>query len=415
VGIGGSTATGGAISSGGGGRDGVAGAAGIGGATGTVGGAGAGGTSGAGGRAVGGDTATGYPAPTAANRALCKAVALTTSTNGDKYCPGGGTGPSCIQCLFGGDAYQSTSVATAQGTSEAGNYVVTVVVGGASAGTTEIAAEANRRLLAAVTTGAGQSVTYSFVINVRAKEGQPTQDVPAGYAGLDLFFSGPTASPPQISAIGYARATSATKPTMIYVAGDSTVCDQTDLDYAGWGQMLPQFLAPPGGVANYSDSGESSASFLATSAEWSAVKNAMQAGDFVLIQFGHNDKTTTPADFQANITKMVTDAKAKGVTPILLSPPARATFSGTALTDQSSLHAGETQAVATAQKVDYIDLTSITTTWYNQLGPSGWQAYHALGTDATHTNLAGANKIAGFVADAIRTQKLGPSRYLRSP
>ena len=353
--------------------------------------------------------------PTAANRALCKSVPLTTSTNGDRYCPGGGVGPTCIECLLGGDAYQDTSVVTALGTSEAGNYVVTVVVGGASAGTTEIAAEANRRLLGAVTTAAGQSTTYSFVVNVRAKEGQPTQDVAAGYPGLDLFFSGPTASPPQISAIGYALASAATKPTMVYVAGDSTVCDQTDLDYAGWGQLLPQFFAPPAGLANYGDSGESSTSFLASSAEWGAVKSAMLTGDFVLIQFGHNDKTTTSADFQANITKMVTDAKAKGVTPILLSPPARATFSGQSLGDQSSLHSAEMQAVATAQKVDYIDLTSITTTWYNQLGPSGWQAYHALGTDPTHTNLAGANKIAAFVADAIRTQKLSLSRYLRAP
>jgi lysophospholipase L1-like esterase len=191
------------------------------------------------------------------------------------------------------------------------------------------------------------------------------------------------------------------------------VCDQTDLDYAGWGQLLPQFFVPPVGIANYGDSGESSSSFLASSAEWGAVKSAMTAGDFVLIQFGHNDKTTTSADFQTNITKMVTDAKAKGVTPILVSPPARATFSGNTLSDQSSLHTADMQAVATAQKVEYIDLTAITTAWYNRLGPNGWQAYHALGSDATHTNRAGANAIAGFVEDAMRTQKLSVAPYLR--
>src|SRR5204863_7202473 len=107
----------------------------------------------------------------------------------------------------------------------------------------------------------GQSMTYAFVVNVRAKEGQPTQDVAAGYPGLDLFFSGPSASPPQVTALGYARMDAGSKPTMIYVAGDSTVCDQTDLDYAGWGQLLPQFFAPAAAVANYADSGESSPSF----------------------------------------------------------------------------------------------------------------------------------------------------------
>jgi lysophospholipase L1-like esterase len=71
------------------------------------------------------------------------------------------------------------------------------------------------------------------------------------------------------------------------------------------------------------------------------------------------------------------------------------------------------QAVATAQNVAYIDLTSITTAWYNQMGPNGWQQYHALGTDQTHTNAAGAVKIAGFVTSALSTQKIGVAQYLR--
>jgi lysophospholipase L1-like esterase len=344
---------------------------------------------------------------------MCQSVALTTSPGGAMVCPGGGAGPSCIQCLFGGSTYNDTDVATAQGTSEAGNYLVTVVLGGATAGQTEINAEANRELTGLVSTTAGQSITYSFVVNVRAKEGQPTEDVAAGYPGLDLFFSGPTSSSLQISAIGYSLAAAATKPVVVYVASDSTACDQTDTDYAGWAQMLPQYFAPPVDVANYADSGESSTSFLGNGAEWGAVKAAMVAGDWVLIQFGHNDKSTTSADFQANITKMVTDAKAKGVTPVLISPPARATFTGGTLSDQSTLHSADMQAVASAQNVAYIDLTSITTTWYNQLGPNGWQQYHALGTDQTHTNAAGAVKIAGFVTSAMSTQGIGLDKYLR--
>jgi lysophospholipase L1-like esterase len=296
---------------------------------------------------------------------------------------------------------------------EAGNYAVTVTVGGPAAGQTQIDAETNRVLLGPVATTAGESVTYSFVVNVRAKEGQPTENVSAGYPGLDIYFSGPTASPPQVSAIGYALVSQTTKPVMVYVASDSTGCDQSDTDYAGWGQMVPQFFAPPAGIGNYADSGESSGSFLNSSAEWGAVKGAMVAGDWVLIQFGHNDGSTTSATFQANITQMVMDAKAKGATPVLVSPPARATFSGQTLGDQSSLHSADMQAVATAQKVAYIDLTSITTTWYNQLGPNGWQQYHALGTDKTHTNAAGAAKIAGFVSTAISTQGIGLAQYLR--
>src|SRR5581483_9117323 len=111
---------------------------------------------------------------------------------------------------------------------------------------------------------------------------------------------------------------------------------------------------------------------------------------------------------------MVKDARAKGANPVLISPPARATFSGGTLTDQSSLHAADMQAVATAQNVPYVDLTSITTDWYNtQVGPNGWQQYHALGTDQTHTNAAGALKIAGFVANALKSQNIGVAQYLR--
>jgi lysophospholipase L1-like esterase len=62
--------------------------------------------------------------------------------------------------------------------------------------------------------------------------------------------------------------------------------------------------------------------------------------------------------------------------------------------------------VATEQNVPVLDLTTRTTTWLNQLGPNGWQAYHALGTDATHTNDAGAAVIAGFVHDLIQQASL---------
>jgi lysophospholipase L1-like esterase len=314
---------------------------------------------------------------------------------------------------LGGPTFTSSDVATAEAISKAGNYAVTVTLGGASAADTEIEAETNRVIMSPVATGAGETPTYAFVVNVRANEGQPTENVSAGYPGLDLYFSGPTSMAPEVTAIGYALVSAADKPVMIYIAGDSTVCDQSDTDYAGWGQMLPQFFAPPAGIANYADSGESSGSFLNNAREWAVVRNAMVAGDWVLIQFGHNDANTSSATFQANITQMVRDAKAKGATPVLISPPARATFSGQTLTDQSSLHSADMKAVATAQNVAFIDLTSITTAWYNQMGPNGWQAFHALGTDKTHTNLAGANAIAGFIGTAIHTQQIGLGQYLR--
>ena len=98
--------------------------------------------------AWGAEIPKGYPTPTTANRAVCQSVAQTTSAGGAMVCPGGGAGPVCIECLFGGDTYNTTDVATSQGTMEAGNYAVTIALGGSAAAETQINAEANRELLA---------------------------------------------------------------------------------------------------------------------------------------------------------------------------------------------------------------------------------------------------------------------------
>jgi len=356
---------------------------------------------------------SGYPDPTADNAAKCS----TTQPVGG-VCPGGGAGPVCMECLFGGNMFQTTNVATPTGTMLAGNYAVTVKLGGAAAGQTFVSCEADRGLLHAVTTAAGQTAEYAFVVNVRANEGQPEEaQAAAGYPGLDLYFSGPTATPPQVSGIGYSLVTAATKPVMIYMASDSTECDQGENNsaFGGWGQMLPEYFAPPVGIANYGDSGESSSSFYGKADMWGAIKSHWTAGDWVIVQFGHNDKGVADSVVQANLEKYVTDALAANVTPILVSPPARVgSWTGNMLGDQSSLHAAAAQAAAMAKSVAYIDLTALSTAWYNTLGSKAAAlAYHANGSDGTHTNLAGADRIAGLVATAIKTQNIGLAKYLR--
>jgi lysophospholipase L1-like esterase len=108
------------------------------------------------------------------------------------------------------------------------------------------------------------------------------------------------------------------------------------------------------------------------------------------------------------------DALAANVTPIIVSPPARAQFTGSMVSDQSGLHAAAAKAAAASKKVAYIDLTALSTAWYNSLGSKEEVLkYHALGTDATHTNLTGADKLAALVAADIKKQNLGLAKYLR--
>lgn len=331
-----------------------------------------GGTSGAS-AGMSGSGASGAPAACATNQ-------LATCTQTDH-----------IECHFGGNP---------------GDYLVTVELGGSTAGDTYIEAESFRRMLGDTVTTAGQTQRFSFFVNVRQPEGQPVEDVPPGSPGLDLYFYG---NAPELSAVCFDVEKSAPK---LWIAGDSTVCDQDTTDYAGWGQHLPQFIVPPVSVANYADSGESSGSFLGNSKLWGAIKAGWAAGDYVLIQLGHNDKDTTAATYQSNMTTMVTQAKAAGVNPILVTPTSRV---GYALAEE---HVNSTGAnlpqiirdLGTSQDVPVIDLT--VTTW-NWLQTVDWTQYYALGTDHTHTNPKGAEVIAGFVRDAIRTQKLPLAAYLR--
>jgi lysophospholipase L1-like esterase len=362
----------------GGGAGGAAGRGGTGGAAGTGsggrGGSSAGGTTGTGGQAGGGGQPAVGPNPDPATRAIC-------------------TGTDPIACHFGG---------------QPGNYDVTVVLGGSSAGNTIVQAEALRAMLGATVTAAGATQRFSFTVNVRQPEGEPIQNVPAGTPGLDVYFLGNAGAPPQLNGIGYAAASN---PFVIYIAGDSTVCDQTDPAYGGWGQQLPPFFNYPVSVANYADSGESSGSFLGSGSLFGAINSRLKANDYVLIQFGHNDKDTTATVFHDNMTSYVTRVKAKSAFPVLITPVARATFSGNTVTAQHINNTGADlpaiiKQVAMEQNVPVLDMTARTVTWLTQLGPRGWQQYHALGTDATHTNPAGAAVEAGFVVELIKAANI---------
>ena len=400
---GGSTAAGGTTGAKGGttGTTGPAGASGSAGKTATAGTKGGsdgtigGGAAGAAGAPQPGSIPAGYPTPTADNYAKCK-----SSTVSSGLCPGGGAGPVCIECHFGGSA---------------GNYAVTVALGGPAASQTYVSCEANRGLLKPVSIAAGQSQTYAFVVNVRTKESEPAENVSAGTPGLDMYFSGPTASPPAVSAIGYALVTAATKPIMVYIAGDSTTCDQPGSGFGGWGQKFPEHFNAPIGIANYADSGESSSSFYGISLLWGAIKSQWTAGDWVFIQFGHNDKGVADATVQTNLEKYVTDAQAAKVNAILVSPPAR--VGSIPVGDQSSLHAISASGAAKDKGVPFVDLTALSTAFYNGLGldvTAVKAKYHAMGTDVTHTSIAGAEALADLVAGEIKKQNIaGLVEYMR--
>jgi lysophospholipase L1-like esterase len=95
----------------------------------------------------------------------------------------------------------------------------------------------------------------------------------------------------------------------------------------------------------------------------------------------------------------------------LVSPPAR--VQGFPITNQSSLHAAAAKAAATAKSCAYIDLTALSTAWYNTLDSEKTALTFHANAGATHTNLAGADKLAQLLAADIKTQNIGLAKYLR--
>jgi lysophospholipase L1-like esterase len=301
-----------------------------------------------------------------------------------------------------------------------GDYDVTVSLGSpVSAGRTEMWVEARRLMLPATNTAAGTSVTYSFTVDVRQPEGQPTGQGGTGTPGLDIRFTG---SAPQVSAVAVKPAA---HPLVAYLAGDSTVCDQPSAPYTGWGQMVTTAVGPGAVIANYADSGESSASYLANRALFPTLLSRVKAGDLVFLQFGHNDKQTTASAYRGNLTSMITQVRGKGGVPVLVTPPVRHLFSGSKLTS-TALHVNgvgvnlpaEMRAVGTAQRVPVIDLTAESKALVESLGPTASAQLYLRAsadgvTDNTHFSQYGATRMAGLVVQGIQEQHLPLAAYLR--
>lgn len=371
--------TGGASSS-------VGGATGTGGASSSTGGAtGAGGTSGtggqAGGRGTGGATATGGAPGSGGAAGASGAVPLDPTLL--SRC----TGTNPIRCAIPVAAN--------------GDDTVTVELGDpAAASSSRVQAELLRVVVPTLSLAAGQLSQQTFSVNVRA-------EVHDGYSApgmiLDLLIDG---TAPRLHGLGVAS-----RPNLptIFVAGDSTVCDWDPAAanilspiQRGWAQEVSQYFGPGIAVANYADSGETAGSFY--SKFFPAARTAMRAGDYLFIQFGHNDqKAQADIDaYQANLMKYISDARARNVTPVLFTPVARRTASaanpGFAGLDQQA------RDLASAQNVALVDLTSLAIAYYRTVPDIS--LLFATPTEGTHFSESGATQIANLVAQALKMSAL---------
>lgn len=277
-----------------------------------------------------------------------------------------------------------------------GNWDVTVDLGSdTAAGNSRLAAETRHYFGDARATAVGAHELVSFTANVRMEKHDGGQSAPSNI--LDLVIDG---SAPQLRGIGIR---SAPQSITIFVAGDSTLCDWVGTntsavndDETGWAQALPQYFAQGVAVANYADSGETAGGFY--SKFFTQAKAALKAGDYVFVQFGHNDQkdASAVASYKTNLMKYVQDARDKQATPVLFTPVSRSSGS-----DADPGFAGLDQQVrdlAATENVAYIDLTVLSRNYYKTV-PSKAALFADSGT---HLSSLGANAVAGLVATAIK-------------
>ncbi|MEO8000208.1 MAG: rhamnogalacturonan acetylesterase, partial [Gemmatimonadaceae bacterium] len=160
-------------------------------------------------------------------------------------------------------------------------------------------------------------------------------------------------------------------PVSLYLVGDSTMADKPDPAHnpeRGWGQALPVFFDSGVVVKNHAVNGRSTKSFI-TEGRWDAVQRMLKPGDFVFIEFGHNDEkiedTTRYAApdgaYRTNLVRFIRDTRAAGATPVLFTPIARRQFNDKGeLTETHGLYPAAVRAVASQQNVQLIDLGQLT-------------------------------------------------------
>lgn len=212
------------------------------------------------------------------------------------------------------------------------------------------------------------------------------------------------------------------KPT-IFSIGDSTMADRdAENREAGWGQMLSQHLNSDILVDNHAKSGRSSKSFI-TEGRWKAVVDLLQPGDYVFIQFGHNDEkadTTRHTDaattFKDNLRRFVTEAQDKGAIPVIFNSMVRRKFEGDHLINTHGDYITAPFEVAEEMSVAYVDAESISKKLVEQLGPEDSKSlfmwFPPEKQDDTHLNKQGALKMSKLFLEGAAKAQPSLQKYL---
>jgi len=221
----------------------------------------------------------------------------------------------------------------------------------------------------------------------------------------------------------------------VYLIGDSTMSIKQKRYYpeTGWGMPFAHFFDSSVTVDNRAMNGRSTSSFIAEN-RWQPVAEELREGDYVFIQFGHNDavktkKSYTPeAEFRANLIRFISETRAKKAHPILLTPVARRQFDAAGkVVGTHGVYSEAVREVAQAQGVPLIDLdregqalvqefgVENSKLLFLHLAPGRHPNYPEGIADNTHFSELGARKVAQRVLANIETLKLDLADRILKP
>lgn len=231
-------------------------------------------------------------------------------------------------------------------------------------------------------------------------------------------------------------ALSAPAQITVYLAGDSTCANKLPEKRPenGWGEMMQQYFDPKKVVIdNHAQNGRSTKTFI-SEGRWQAIVDKLKKGDFVFVQFGHNDESkekgeryTPPADYRANLIRFIGDVKAKKANIVLMTPVMRRSFDkgGNFVDKHPPEYPDAVRIVANEQKVPLIDMHRKSEAMIKRYGVEGSRALflqlkpgenenYPIGVeDNTHFVPKGAEEMAKLVVEGIREDKLKLRKYLK--
>ncbi len=303
-----------------------------------------------------------------------------------------------------------------------GNYKVTVTLGDAQGeSVTTIRTEAGHLMAANIVTARGRFERRTFYANVRRPQIPPPPRNAPGGTEVHMFLAGEAEARcwddrltiefnntrPSLAALEIVKDDNV--PTL-FVAGDSTVSDPRTGPGGNWPTQLSQFLKPEISLCNSAEGGETSKSFV-TGLRMDKVLSQMKAGDFFLIQFGHNDSKpqwpqsyTEPAtSFKAYLRVFIAETRRRGATIVFVTPMERR-----ANEDSVGPWARAMREVASQDNVPIIDQWAMSKELWTAMGPKVADAFN----DQTHLSGYGGYLLSKLIVRGIKANVPALARFI---